>query len=245
MKKTLLIISLLTIILISGFAKNNQTDSIAAAKQTVQLKELNAKVDSLLKVTDKLSIEKSYFSSTLSSQTEIFGIMITIAIAIIGFFSINTIKNEIRKYKTETKSIIKEQDKKRKTVEEKIEEDIKTQRYDINHVLATTYTAIAMLFETSDPYTCFKFSTSAAAYHMKNNFSIPCPSLLNGSLKIIESENYYPEIHNKVVNGYTGIDEEFLELINCDDEAVKNIAIKIYRKYIEFKEQVIEASPKS
>ena len=241
MKKTLLIISLLTVILISGFAKNNQTDSIAYAKQTVQLKELNAKVDSLLKVTDRLSEEKNYFSAALSSQTSIFGIIITIALALFGVFSFITYKKELENYNAENKSIIDKQDNKIN----KIEEVNKKHDYDINHLLATMYTAIAMLFETSDPYTCFKFSTSAAAYHMKNNFSIPCPSLLNGSLKIIESENYYPEIHNKVVNGYTGIDEEFLELINCDDEAVKNIAIKIYRKYIEFKEQVIEASPKS
>jgi hypothetical protein len=241
MKKTLLTISLLIIILISGFAKNNQTDSITDTKQTVQLKEFNAKVDSLLKITNELSKEKNYFSTALSSQTSIFGIIITIALALFGLISFAAFKIEIKKYKTETKSIINKQDEKIKSIEEKN----KAQRYDINHVLATTYTAIAMQFEDSDPYTCFKFSTSAAAYHMKNNCLIPCPSLLNISLRIIESPYYYPEIHNKVVIGYTGIDEEFLELINCEDEAVRNIALKIYSKYIEFKEQVIEASPKA
>lgn len=243
MKRTLLIISLLTIILISGAAKNNQTDSIAYAKQTVQLKELNSKVDSLLKVTDRLSEEKNYFSVALSSQTTIFGVIIAIALAILGGYSVLSIKYEIKKYKSETKSIIKEQDKKIKTIEEKN----KTHDTAIYKSLIITYNIIAVIFDKTDKTMCFMYLTSAAVYQMYNGQYKGSIDQLNLSLNIIENPSYYPKIHNEVVEKYTSIDEDFLELINCKDEAVRKIALKIYSKYLEFKEQdpVVEASPKA
>ena len=243
MKKTLLIISLLTIILISGAAKNNQTDSIAPTKQTVQLKELNAKVDSLLKITNELSKERNYFSTALGSQTMIFSIIITITLFLFGLISFASFKIEMKKHKTEIKLIISKQNEKIKTIEEKN----KIHDAAINKALANTYATVAVLFRNTSKSTYFKYCTSAALYQMYNEVYDISTNLLKSSLETIEDLDYYQNTHKDVVEKYTSIDKDFLELINCKDEAVRKIALKIYSKYLEFKEQkpVVEASPEA
>lgn len=241
MKKTLLIISLLTIILISGFAKNNQTDSIAYANQTVQLNELNSKVDSLLKVTDKLTIEKSYFSSTLSSQTTIFGVIITIALALFGLISFITYKKELENYKTETKSIIDGQDDKIN----KIEEVNKKHDYDINDALAKVFVVACDLYKHDSVR--FIFSLNAAKYYLLNKSYTVCESNLAKSTEVI-NKTILPKDFKKNVSDYSEDIEADLELLsNSENKRIKNMAIMIYSKYIEIKEQepVVETSPEA
>jgi len=239
MKKTLLIISLLTIILISGAAKNNQTDSIAAAKQTVQLKELNAKVDSLLKITNELSKERNYFSTALSSQTMIFSIIITITLFLFGLISFASFKIEMKKYKTEIKLIISKQDEKIKSTE------------NINKKLERlTYKSLGNLailiskYHNNDEATQFKFLLQGARYQsLYEQFEI-CNENINFALVLIDKEINNPK-GIKIVTDENA--DDLQSLISCQDETVKQSAVKVYAKYLELKEQepVVDPNPKA
>lgn len=241
MKKTLLIISLLTIFLISGFAKNNQTDSIAAANQTVELKKLNAKVDSLLKITNELSKERNYFSTALSSQTMIFSIIITIALAFAGVFSVKTIKDEIKKHKNETKLTINKQDEKIN----KIEEVNKKHDYNINNALANVAILIRDLYKKD--YMNFIYSLRAAKYHLLNNNYLQCELALKKLTELLNGPVFSTDSKSAILNVSKDIEVDLKLLTNSGNEKIRNMAIKINCKYLEIKEQepVVEVSPKA
>ena len=231
MKKTILLISMLTFFLLPNYGTRNN-DSILMSYQNSRLNELNTKVDSLLKATEKFNEEKNYFTTALSSQTTIFTLIISIIVSLIGLVSFLGFKFEIKKYKEETQVIIDRQNK----VIESFDKTSKKHDDMINEAFGSIYVMVATANKKHIDLN-YIFSLKAAKHmFLSNNYKSSIANL-ESVYALVEKNQINEEAYTYISTKYEKIEDDFQLLLNCKNETLKKLTFKIYHGYLEFMEK--------
>lgn len=231
MNRLLLVLIVTMFIDCPSMAKPN-ADSILYTQQTKRIILLDKKVDSLLKVTDKFSIEKNYFSSALSAQTTIFSVIVTIALALFGFVSYSEFASLVRKHKKETKTKIDEQNAKI----DSIAESNKSQDKLISSALGNISSLVTDVFKDKKAI-AFIFSIKAAKHHLQSEYLNGAVANLSTAVDIIDDPEFFDKLFATVLQFDNENMNDLKFLISSENEKVMTLALNILNKYIVYKYQ--------
>lgn len=203
---------------------------------SLQIEQLNLKIDSLLDVTLKFNQEKNYFTTALNSQTMIFSIIVTVVLFLFGLVQNYNLKMEIKKYNIRNEIKIGKQNE--------IINEINTKSNNhnrlINKAMGNLNAMIATYYKKNDTMQ-FKFRIAAAKFQHLNDSVKPAISNLDSCYQITKKVDF-DKIVKSIIDEdleIKSVDESLIELINGKNEEIKRLSLNIYCKYIEVKQKLI------
>lgn len=223
--RTLILITGVVIISSSVIGQNKQ-EVYNYEQQCKEIKQLNAKVDSLIKTTSKIAEERNYFSTALCSQTTIFSVIITIIISLLSLVSYLNIKGMMLKQK---KEMLAEMNKHKFRIDD-IEKDNNGNKKLVNKALGNLNVLISDFFKDKSSDARFYYLIQAAKYQFINDSGSPAYQNLTNAKKMLEEDGLTSKFQK-----YDIVIQDLQMMIKSKDNDLALVSSQMICKILEFR----------
>lgn len=211
-------------ILSSPAIGKNKKEVYSNEQHSEEIEQLNAKIDSLIKITSKITEERNYFSTALSSQTTIFSVIVTIVISLLSLASYLNIRGMMLKQK---KEMLAEMNNHKSKIEE-IESSTAENQKLVYKALGNLNVVISKVIDKND--TKIIYLIQAAKYNILYGSEPIALRNLNNAKRIIDTEGITRDFKK-----YDKVIQELQILIRSKNEKVMYISSHIVCKILEYK----------